>query len=118
MERGFVVYSNQSKQQLLGVSEEMLRQHGAVSEPVALAMLQGALARSDAQIGVAVTGIAGPGGGTLARPVGTVCIAWGDQDRSRAETHTLYWDREYNRLLSAWMAMYLVYQFVLGRQSG
>jgi nicotinamide-nucleotide amidase len=118
MERGFVVYSNQAKQQLLGVPEEMLKQHGAVSEPVALAMLKGALARSDAQIGFAVTGIAGPGGGTLGRPVGTVCIAWGDQDRSRVETHTFYWDREYNRLLSAWMAMYLVYQFVLGRQTG
>jgi nicotinamide-nucleotide amidase len=118
MDRGFVVYSNQSKQQLLGVPEEMLAQHGAVSEPVALAMLEGALARSDAQIGFAITGIAGPGGGTLGRPVGTVCIAWGDQDRSRAETHTFYWDREYNRLLSAWMAMYLVYQLVLGRQSG
>ncbi len=118
MERGFVVYSNQAKQQLLGVPEEMLKQHGAVSEPVALAMLEGALARSDAQIGFAVTGIAGPGGGTLGRPVGTVCIAWGDQDRSQVETHTFYWDREYNRLLSAWMAMYLVYQLVLGRQSG
>ena len=118
MDRGFVVYSNQSKQQLLGVPEEMLAQHGAVSEPVALAMLEGALARSDAQIGFAITGIAGPGGGTLGRPVGTVCIAWGDQDRSRAETHTFYWDREYNRLLSAWMAMYLIYQFVLGRRSG
>ena len=118
MERGFVVYSNQAKQQLLGVPEEMLKQHGAVSEPVALAMLKGALARSDAQIGFAVTGIAGPGGGTLGRPVGTVCIAWGDPDRSRAETHTFHWDREYNRLLSAWMAMYLVYQLVLGRQIG
>jgi nicotinamide-nucleotide amidase len=118
MERGFVVYSNQSKQQLLGVPEEMLKQHGAVSEPVALAMLEGALARSDAQIGFAITGIAGPGGGTPGRPVGTVCIAWGDRERSRVETHTFYWDREYNRLLSAWMAMYLVHQFVLGRQSG
>lgn len=118
MDRGFVVYSNQAKQQLLGVPEEMLEQHGAVSEPVALAMLEGALARSDAQVGFAITGIAGPGGGTLGRPVGTVCIAWGDQDRSRAETHTFYWDREYNRLLSAWMAMYLVYQSVLGRQNG
>ena len=118
MERGFVVYSNLSKQQLLGVPEEILKQHGAVSEPVALAMLEGALERSDAQIGFAVTGIAGPGGGTPGRPVGTVCIAWGDQDWSQVETHTFYWDREYNRLLSAWMAMYRVYQLVLGRQSG
>ena len=118
MERGFVVYSNQSKQELLGVPGEMLKEHGAVSEPVALAMLEGALARSDAQIGFALTGIAGPGGGSPGRPVGTVCVAWGDRSRSRVETHTFYWDREYNRLLSAWMAMYLVYQLVLERQSG
>ncbi len=118
MERGFVVYSNQAKQQLLGVPEEMLKKYGAVSEPVALAMLEGALARSDAQVGLAVTGISGPGGGTLGRPVGTVWIAWGDRDRSQAETHQFYWDREYNRLLSAWTAMHLVHQLVLGRQSG
>jgi nicotinamide-nucleotide amidase len=117
LERGFVVYSNPSKKELLGVPDAMLKQHGAVSEPVALAMLEGALARSDAQVGFAITGIAGPGGGTLGRPVGTVCIAWGDRTRSRVETHTFYWDREYNRLLSAWMAMYLVYQFLVGRQT-
>ena len=117
MERGFVVYSNQAKQQLLGVPEEMLMQYGAVSEPVALSMLQGALERSDAQVGLAITGIAGPGGGTLGRPVGTVWIAWGDHSQRHAETHQFHWDREYNRLLSAWAAMHQVYQLILGRQN-
>ncbi len=113
MDRGFVVYSNQAKQDVLGVPEAMLKQHGAVSEPVALSMLEGALARSGAQVGLAVTGISGPGGGTLGRPVGTVWVAWGDGDRKHAETYQFYWDRDYNRILSAWTAMYQVYQLIL-----
>ncbi len=118
LDRGFVVYSNQAKQELLGVPEELLQQHGAVSEPVAISMLEGALARSDAQVGLAITGISGPGGGTLGRPVGTVWIAWGDGRRNRAETFQFYWDRDYNRILSAWTAMYQVYRLVLEQQSG
>jgi nicotinamide-nucleotide amidase len=72
VERGFVTYSNAAKTELLGVPEAMLAEHGAVSEPVARAMVQGALARSHADIAVAVTGVAGPGGGTAAKPVGLV----------------------------------------------
>jgi len=75
-ERGFVTYSNLSKQQMLGVSPETLAAYGAVSEPVAREMVTGAVANSAAQVGVAVTGIAGPGGGTVTKPVGTVCFAW------------------------------------------
>jgi nicotinamide-nucleotide amidase len=75
-DRGFIVYSNEAKQQVLGVSPVYLRDFGAVSEPVARAMAFGALTHSHAQIAVAVTGIAGPGGGTLDKPVGTVCFAW------------------------------------------
>jgi nicotinamide-nucleotide amidase len=75
-DRGFIVYSNEAKQQVLGVSSVYLRDFGAVSEPVARAMAFGALTHSHAQIAVAVTGIAGPGGGTLDKPVGTVCFAW------------------------------------------
>ena len=75
IERGFVTYSNAAKTELLGLPEAMLAEHGAVSEPVTRAMAQGALARSHADIAVAVTGIAGPGGGTAAKPVGLVHIA-------------------------------------------
>jgi nicotinamide-nucleotide amidase len=75
VERGVVVYSNQAKEQLLAVPEEMLRAHGAVSAPVAEAMAAGICRISGSACGIAVTGIAGPDGGTLAKPVGTVFIA-------------------------------------------
>jgi nicotinamide-nucleotide amidase len=75
-DRGFVTYSNDAKLQHLGVSPAYLRDFGAVSEPVARQMALGALTHSAAQIAVAVTGIAGPDGGTAAKPVGTVCFGW------------------------------------------
>lgn len=75
IERGFVTYSNAAKTELLGVADDLLARHGAVSEPVARAMVQGALAHSHADIAVSVTGVAGPGGGTDAKPVGLVHIA-------------------------------------------
>jgi nicotinamide-nucleotide amidase len=75
-DRGFITYSNESKVQQLGVSTAYLRDYGAVSEPVARQMALGALTHSTAQIAVAVTGIAGPDGGTPEKPVGTVCFGW------------------------------------------
>jgi nicotinamide-nucleotide amidase len=75
VERGFVTYSNAAKTELLGVADDLLARHGAVSEPVARAMVQGALAHSHADVAVSVTGVAGPGGGTDAKPVGLVHIA-------------------------------------------
>ncbi|MDD5175183.1 MAG: nicotinamide-nucleotide amidohydrolase family protein [Sterolibacterium sp.] len=75
-ERGFVTYSNMAKQEMLGVSAETLANHGAVSEETARAMALGALANSAAQVALAITGIAGPGGGSPGKPVGTVCFAW------------------------------------------
>ncbi len=75
-ERGFVSYSNAAKTDLLGVPGMLILLHGAVSEPVARAMATGAVLRSQAQVSVAVTGVAGPGGGTEAKPVGTVWFAW------------------------------------------
>ena len=75
-ERGFVTYSNLAKQEQLGVAEALIARHGAVSEEVAAAMAQGALQHSRAHLSVAVTGIAGPGGGTGEKPVGTVCFGW------------------------------------------
>jgi len=74
-ERGFVTYSNNAKTQMLGVPEQMIETHGAVSEEVAAAMASGALAHSNADISIAVTGIAGPGGGSDDKPVGLVYIA-------------------------------------------
>ena len=71
-ERGFVTYSNDAKAQMLGVDAALITQHGAVSEEVARAMVQGAIAHSRAQVAVAVTGVAGPTGGSAAKPVGTV----------------------------------------------
>lgn len=76
-ERGFVTYSNLSKQQMLGVSEAALAQHGAVSEAVVREMVAGAVAHSGAQVALAISGIAGPDGGTPDKPVGTVWFAWG-----------------------------------------
>jgi nicotinamide-nucleotide amidase len=75
-DRGFVTYSNAAKQAMLGVRAETLDTHGAVSEPVVLEMVAGALGRSQAQVAVAVSGIAGPGGGSPDKPVGTVWLAW------------------------------------------
>ena len=75
-ERGFVSYSNDAKHEMLGVPTELIEKHGAVSEVAAQAMAIGALNHSKAQVAVAVTGIAGPGGGTPGKPVGTVCFAW------------------------------------------
>ena len=74
-ERGFVVYNNRAKQELLGVPGEIIADLGAVSEPVARMMAEGALENSHAHLAVAITGVAGPGGGTRMKPVGTVHIA-------------------------------------------
>lgn len=84
-ERGFVTYSNAAKTELLGVPAELIDRHGAVSEEVARAMAAGALAHSRADIAVAVTGVAGPSGGSDAKPVGTVWLAWAE--RGRREPH-------------------------------
>jgi len=75
-DRGFVTYSNEAKTEMLGVDAALVAQHGAVSEAVALAMAQGALSRSHADLAVAVTGVAGPSGGSAQKPVGTVWFAW------------------------------------------
>jgi len=92
-ERGLVSYSNAAKTELLGVPAGEIQQHGAVSEPVARAMAAGALARSAAGVAVAVTGIAGPGGGSVAKPVGTVWLAWAGPWGVQAELQVFPGDR-------------------------
>lgn len=81
-DRGFVTYSNLAKEQMLRVDTNLIQKYGAVSQPVAEAMVVGALNNSQANIAVAVTGIAGPGGGCPQKPVGTVYIAWGMRNSS------------------------------------
>ena len=79
-DRGFVTYSNAAKAEMLGVPETTLARHGAVSEATARAMAQGTLVHSNANWSVAITGIAGPSGGSPEKPVGTVCFAWAGKD--------------------------------------
>ena len=79
-ERGLVSYSNRAKQELLGVAPELIGRHGAVSEETVLAMAEGLLARAPVQHAISVSGIAGPGGGSAEKPVGTVWIAWASRD--------------------------------------
>ena len=85
-ERGFVTYSNEAKSEMLGVPAALIAVHGAVSAPVAAAMAEGALAHSRAAFSVSVTGIAGPGGGSAAKPVGTVWIGVAARDEKAAAT--------------------------------
>ncbi|RZS54622.1 CinA family protein [Sphaerotilus mobilis] len=92
-ERGFVTYSNAAKSELLRVSGELIATHGAVSEPVATAMARGACAHSAAQVSVAVTGVAGPTGGSPNKPVGTVWFGWSLPGRQHVEVCHFTGDR-------------------------
>lgn len=101
-ERGLVVYSNQAKQDLLGVAPELLEQSGAVSRECALAMARGLLVMTPADWGLAVTGIAGPGGGSPEKPVGLVWLAWSRRGGAvEAEALQLSGSREQIRAAAA-----------------
>jgi nicotinamide-nucleotide amidase len=104
-ERAFVTYSNEAKMQMLGVPPALLESHGAVSEEVARAMLAGALTHAPAQLAVAVTGIAGPGGAVPGKPVGTVWLAWGTAARAEAKRLQLPGDRSAVRHASVLAAL-------------
>jgi nicotinamide-nucleotide amidase len=93
-ERGFVTYSNQAKTEMIGVPAEMIERHGPVSEPVARAMADGALRNSRAQVSVAITGIAGPGGGSAGKPVGMVVFGWSNRVHTVTEAVLFKGDRE------------------------
>ncbi|CAN7195043.1 CinA family protein [Pseudorhodoferax sp. LjRoot39] len=92
-ERGFVSYSNAAKTELLGVDAALIVAHGAVSEPVARAMAQGAVRHAHAQLAVAVTGVAGPGGGSAEKPVGTVWFGWALPGGTHTEVQCFAGDR-------------------------
>lgn len=89
-ERGFVTYTNRAKSEMLGVPGDLIADHGAVSEPVARMMAEGALAQSHAHVAVSITGIAGPGGGTPMKPVGTVHFALARSNRSVVHRHEVF----------------------------
>nr|WP_269156047.1 CinA family protein [Pandoraea apista] len=104
-ERGFVTYSNQAKSEMIGVPAELIEKHGAVSEPVARAMAQGALLNSRAQISLSITGVAGPGGGTPDKPVGMVCFGWTNRVTTIVETKHFKGDRTQVRSQAAQYAL-------------
>jgi nicotinamide-nucleotide amidase len=104
-ERGYVTYSNAAKREELGVSEETLARHGAVSEQTAREMAGGALRNGRGQVALAITGIAGPAGGTPDKPVGTVCFAWAHGGKMASETRHFDGDRESVRRQSVLRAL-------------
>ena len=91
---GFITYSNASKTELLDVSAALIAQHGAVSEEIAAAMAEGALANSNAHVAVSTTGIAGPGGAVPGKPVGTICFGWTDGEHTHTERRVFAGDRQ------------------------
>ncbi len=93
-DRGFVTYTNMSKREMLGVSPEILVRYGAVSEETVREMVKGALKRSHAKVSVGISGIAGPGGATIYKPVGTVCLAWNVGGVIKSITQHFEGDRE------------------------
>jgi len=113
---GWVTYANAAKEQLLGVSRELLEAHGAVSEPVVLAMAAAARSRAASTYAQAISGVAGPDGGTPAKPVGTVCIALAHPGGAFARTFLFPGDREFIRDRSAKMALSLLRYHLLGEQ--
>jgi nicotinamide-nucleotide amidase len=115
-ERGFVTYSNRAKQSLLGVPGDLIADMGAVSEPVARMMAEGALAASDAHIAVSVTGVAGPGGGTAMKPVGLVHFATARANGAILHRREMFGDlgREGIRLESVRVALEMLRDRVQG----
>jgi nicotinamide-nucleotide amidase len=114
-DRGFVTYSDAAKREMLGVSAGTLATHGAVSEQTAREMAAGALAHSRAQVALAITGIAGPSGGSPEKPVGTVCFAWSLNDAApMAQTRRFEGDRESVRRQSVMFALQTLLQLLEG----
>ncbi len=109
---GFVTYSNTAKSALLGVPAELIALHGAVSEEVAAAMAQGALANSAAHVSVSTTGIAGPGGAVPGKPVGTVCFGWSKGGATRTDTQLFSGDRAAVRAQSVAYALAGLLRFI------
>ena len=117
VERGVVTYSNRAKTELLGVTDTLIAAHGAVSEPVAAAMARGVRERAGVDIGVGITGIAGPDGGSDAKPVGMVCIAVDGPGGSRVMTHRFPGGRTQVKTFASTAALDMVRRYLLGDTS-
>lgn len=118
-ERGFVTYSNDAKREMLGVGADTLARYGAVSEETVREMALGALASSRAGLSVAISGVAGPTGGTAAKPVGTICLAWAMRDGAiRSETRHFTGDRESIRRQSVVRALEGMLELLTGAVPG
>jgi nicotinamide-nucleotide amidase len=115
LDRGVVCYSNAAKTDLLGVPEAMIAVHGAVSEPVARAMAHGIRDRARTAVGVGITGVAGPGGGTVEKPVGMVCVAVTIHDREWVRTFQFVGGRDLVKYQSATAALNMLRLMLLGR---
>ncbi len=115
LDRGVVCYSNRAKTEMLGVSEALIAEHGAVSEPVARAMASGVRDRSGTPAGIGITGVAGPGGGTPQKPVGMVCVAVLVDDREWVRTFQFVGGRDLVKYQSATAAMNMLRLMLLGR---
>jgi len=111
-ERGFVTYSNNAKSEMLGVEPGLIAVHGAVSDAVVAAMAANAVARSHAQVAVAVSGIAGPSGGSLDKPVGTVWFGWQVDGQLRTERRVFTGDRAAVRQATLTYALQVLVQLV------
>jgi nicotinamide-nucleotide amidase len=113
-ERGVVAYSNRAKTELLGVPQDLIDRNGAVSSEVAAAMAQGIRQAAHADLGLSVTGIAGPGGGTEKKPVGLVYIALSSSRGVKTAEHRFLGDREQVRLRASQMALDMVRRYLIG----
>jgi nicotinamide-nucleotide amidase len=113
VERGVVAYTNESKVALLGVALALIEEHGAVSEPVAIAMAEGIRMRAATNVGIGVTGIAGPGGGTPQKPVGTVAVAAAAADLARSRVFRFIGDREHVKFQASQAALDMVRRMLL-----
>jgi nicotinamide-nucleotide amidase len=113
-ERGIVCYSNAAKTSLLGVPEEVIREHGAVSAETARLMAEGVRRIAATDLGLSVTGIAGPSGGSEEKPVGTVHIALSDGETTFCRQHALRWDRRRNKTGASQAALLLLQRYLKG----
>jgi nicotinamide-nucleotide amidase len=114
LERGVVTYSNAAKTDLLGVPEAVIRDHGAVSAETAILMAEGVRKSAGTGLGLAVTGIAGPSGGTEAKPVGTVFIALADGGKTICRSYAFRWDRRRNKVMASQAALLMLWRYLTG----